>query len=171
MNILKLFSGPKLVICDTMDFWIINKRDDVMKLINKVDGIMLNESEAKLLFKETNTLKCARLLVSNGPSFAVINKGENGSLLFHNNEFYPLPAFPTEIIKDPTGAGDSFGGAFIGYLSQQEKWDSITLKNAMIYGNIMGSFTIEDYGIERLVSVKAEDIKKRHQKYQEIFTF
>jgi len=171
MNILKLFSGPKLVICDTMDFWIINKRDDVMKLINKVDGIMLNESEAKLLFKETSTLKCARLLVSNGPFFAVINKGANGSLLFHNNEFYPLPAFPTEIIKDPTGAGDSFGGAFMGYLSQQEKWDSMTLKNAMIYGNIMGSFTIEDYGIERLVSVKADDIKKRHQKYKEIFTF
>lgn len=171
MNILKLFSGPKLVICDTMDFWIINKRDDVMKLINKVDGIMLNESEAKLLFKENSTLKCARLLASNGPSFAVINKGENGSLLFHNNEFYPLPAFPTEIIKDPTGAGDSFGGAFMGYLSQQEKWDSKTLRNAMIYGNIMGSFTIEDYGIQSLVNVKAEDIKKRHHKYREIFTF
>ena len=142
-----------------------------MKLINKVDGIMLNESEAKLLFKETSTLKCARLLVSKGPSFAIINKGENGSLLFHNNEFYPLPAFPTEIIKDPTGAGDSFGGAFMGYASQQEKWDTKTLKNAMIYGNIMGSFTIEDYGIQRLVSVKAEDINKRHQKYKEIFTF
>ncbi|HJU79376.1 MAG TPA: PfkB family carbohydrate kinase [Nitrososphaeraceae archaeon] len=170
MNILELFSSPKLVVCDTMDFWIINKRDDVIKLINKVDGIMLNESEAKLLFKENNILKCARLLVSNGPSFAVINKGENGSLLFHNNEFYPLPAFPTEIIKDPTGAGDSFGGAFIGYLSDQEKWDSKTLKNAMIYGNIMGSFTIEDYGIQRLVSVGAEDIKQRYQKYKEIFT-
>ncbi len=119
-NLLKLFSGPKLVVCDTMDFWIINKREEVMNLLNKIDGIMLNESEAKLLFKENNILKCARLLVSNGPSFAVINKGENGSLLFHDNEFYPLPVFPTEIIKDPTGAGDSFGGAFIGYLSQQE---------------------------------------------------
>lgn len=170
MKILELFSGPKLVVCDTMDFWITNKRDDLMKLINKVDGIMLNESEAKLLFKENNILKCARLLVSNGPSFAVINKGENGSLLFHNNEFYPLPAFPTELIKDPTGAGDSFGGAFIGYLSEQEKLDSKALKNAMIYGNIMGSFTIEDYGIQRLVGVKAEDIKERYQKYKEIFT-
>jgi sugar/nucleoside kinase (ribokinase family) len=171
MNLLKLFSGPKLVVCDTMDFWITNKPEDVMKLINKVDGIMLNESEAKLLFKENNILKCARLLVSNGPSFAVINKGENGSLLFHDNEFYPFPAFPTEIIKDPTGAGDSFGGAFIGYLSQQEKQDSKALKNAMIYGNIMGSFTIEDYGIERLVSVTQQDIIDRHQKYKEIFTF
>jgi sugar/nucleoside kinase (ribokinase family) len=171
MNLLKLFSGPKLVVCDTMDFWITNKREDVMKLINKVDGIMLNESEAKLLFKENNILKCARLLVSNGPSFAVINKGENGSLLFHDNEFYPLPAFPTEIIKDPTGAGDSFGGAFIGYLSQQEKHDSRALKNAMIYGNIMGSFTIEDYGIQRLLSVTQQDIMNRHQKYKEIFTF
>ena len=171
MNLLKLFSGPKLVVCDTMDFWIINKRDDVMNLLNKVDGIMLNESEAKLLFKENNILKCARLLVSNGPSFAVINKGENGSLLFHDNEFYPLPAFPTEIIKDPTGAGDSFGGAFIGYLSQQEKRDYKAFKNAMIYGNIMGSFTIEDYGVQRLVSVTQQDIKQRHQKYKEIFTF
>jgi sugar/nucleoside kinase (ribokinase family) len=171
MNLLKLFSGPKLVVCDTMDFWITNKREDVMKLIDKVDGIMLNESEAKLLFKENNILKCARLLVSNGPSFAVINKGENGSLLFHDNEFYPLPAFPTEIIKDPTGAGDSFGGAFIGYLSQQEKHDSRALKNAMIYGNIMGSFTIEDYGIQRLVGVTQQDIMNRHQKYKEMLTF
>jgi sugar/nucleoside kinase (ribokinase family) len=170
-NLLKLFSGPKLVVCDTMDFWIINKREEVMNLLNKIDGIMLNESEAKLLFKENNILKCARLLVSNGPSFAVINKGENGSLLFHDNEFYPLPAFPTEIIKDPTGAGDSFGGAFIGYLSQQEKRDSKALKNAMIYGNIMGSFTIEDYGVQRLVSVTPQDIKQRHQKYKEIFAF
>lgn len=171
MNILKLFSRPKLVICDTMDFWIINKRDDVIKMIKKVDGIMLNESEAKLLFKENNILKCARLLVSNGPAFAVINKGENGSLLFHNDEFYPIPAYPTEIIKDPTGAGDSFGGAFMGYLSQQEKWDSKTLKNAMIYGNIMGSFAIEDYGVEKLANINAEDIKKRHQKYKEILTY
>ena len=171
MNLLKQFSGPKLVVCDTMDFWITNKREDVMKLINKVDGIMLNESEAKLLFKENNILKCARLLVSNGPSFAVINKGENGSLLFHDNQFYPLPAFPTEVIKDPTGAGDSFGGAFIAYLSLQQNRDSKAMKNAMIHGNIMGSFTIEDYGVQRLVSVTPQDIKQRHQEYKEIFTF
>jgi cytidine kinase len=116
-------------------------------------------------------LKCARLLVSNGPAFAVINKGENGSLLFHNDEFFPIPAYPTEIIKDPTGAGDSFGGAFIGYLSQQEKWDLKTLKNAMIHGNIMGSFAIEDYGVEKLANINAEDIQERNQKYKEILTF
>ena len=171
MNILKLFSSPKLVICDTMDFWIVNKRDDVIKMIKKVDGIMLNETEAKLLFKENNILKCARLLASNGPAFAVINKGENGSLLFHNDEFFPIPAYPTEIIKDPTGAGDSFGGAFMGYLSQQEKWDLKTLKNAMIHGNIMGSFAIEDYGVEKLANINSEDIQKRNQKYKEILTF
>jgi hypothetical protein len=171
MNILKLFSGPKLVICDTMDYWIVNKREDVIKMIKKVDGIMLNETEAKLLFKENNILKCARLLASNGPAFAVINKGENGSLLFHNDEFFPIPAYPTEIIKDPTGAGDSFGGAFMGYLSQQENWDLKTLKNAMIHGNIMGSFAIEDYGVEKLANVNSEDIQKRNQKYKEILTF
>ncbi len=171
MNVLDLFSKPKLIMCDTMDFWIMNKRDEVIKLMNKVDGIILNESEAKLLFKESNIFKCARLLNSNGRVFAVINKGENGSLLFYDNEFYPLPAYPTEIIKDPTGAGDSFGGAFMGYLSQQGKIDSRTLKNAMAHGNIMGSFAIEDYGIDKLVKISSDDIKKRHEKYKEILSF
>jgi cytidine kinase len=171
LNVLELFSRPKLIICDTMDFWIMNKRDEVVKMISKADGIIINESEAKLLFKESNIFNCARLLCSNGPAFAVINKGENGSLLFYDNEFYPLPAYPTEIIKDPTGAGDSFGGSFIGYLSQKEKVDSKSLKNAMMHGNVMGSFAIEDYGVEKLVNINPDDIKKRHEKYKEIFSF
>jgi sugar/nucleoside kinase (ribokinase family) len=170
LNLLDQFSHPKLVICDTMDFWILNKRDEVMKMINKVDGIILNESEAKLLFKENSILKCARLLISNGPSFALINKGENGSLLFYENEFYPIPGYPTEIIKDPTGAGDSFGGAFMGHLCTQQQINSKSLKNAMIHGNIMGSFAIEDYGIQRLVNIDAKDIKLRHEKYKEILS-
>ncbi len=170
MNLLKQVSHPKLVICDTMDFWILNKRDDVIKMINKVDGIILNESEARLLFKENSILKCARLLVSNGPSFALINKGENGSLLFYENEFYPIPGYPTETIKDPTGAGDSFGGAFIGYLCTQGQINSKSLKNAMIHGNIMGSFAIEDYGIQRLVNIGNKDIKQRYEKYKEILS-
>ena len=170
MNLLNQVSHPKLVICDTMDFWILNKRDDVIKMINKVDGIILNESEAGLLFKENSILKCARLLVSNGPSFALINKGENGSLLFYENEFYPIPGYPTETIKDPTGAGDSFGGAFIGYLCTQGQINSKSLKNAMIHGNIMGSFAIEDYGIQRLVNIGNKDIKQRYEKYKEILS-
>src|SRR5580765_3113769 len=160
MRVLALFSGPKMIICDTMDFWIMNKRDEVMRMINKVDGIIINESEVKLLFKESNIFNCARLLVSKGPAFAVINKA-----------FYPLPAYPTEIIKDPTGAGDSFGGAFIGFLSQNENVDSKILKNAVLHGNIMGSFAIEEYGVEKIVSINADDIKKRHEKYKEIFSF
>ena len=170
LSLLDQFSHPKLVICDSMDFWILNKRDDVIKMINKVDGLILNESEARLLFKENSILKCARLLVSNGPSFALINKGENGSLLFYENEFYPIPGYPTETIKDPTGAGDSFGGAFIGYLCTQGQINSKSLKNAMIHGNILGSFAIEDYGIQRLVNIGNKDIKQRHEKYKEILS-
>jgi len=170
MNLLSQVSHPKLVICDTMDFWILNKRDDVIKMINKVDGIILNESEARLLFKENSILKCARLIVSNGPSFVLINKGENGSVLFYENEFYPIPGYPTETIKDPTGAGDSFGGAFIGYLCTQGQINSKSLKNAMIHGNIMGSFAIEDYGIQRLVNIGNNDIKQRYEKYKEILS-
>ncbi|TLX92078.1 MAG: sugar kinase [Thaumarchaeota archaeon] len=171
MNVLNLFSKPKIVICDTMDFWIINKRDEVIKMVNKVDGIIINESEAKLLFKEDNIFKCARLLNSNGPAFVVINKGENGSLLFYDNEFFPMPAYPIEILKDPTGAGDSFGGAFMGYLSQQGKIGLKTLKNAMVHGNVMGSFAIEDYGINKLVNINSDDIKKRREKYVDICSF
>ena len=170
LSLLDQFSHPKLVICDTMDFWILNKRDEVIKMINRVDGIILNESEARLLFKENSILKCARLIVSNGPSFALINKGENGSVLFYENEFYPIPGYPTETIKDPTGAGDSFGGAFIGYLCTQGQINSKSLKNAMIHGNIMGSFAIEDYGIQRLVNIGNKDIKQRHEKYKEILS-
>jgi len=170
MNLLSQVSHPKLVICDTMDFWILNKRDDVIKMMNKVDGIILNESEARLLFKENSILKCARLIVSNGPSFVLINKGENGSVLFYENEFYPIPGYPTETIKDPTGAGDSFGGAFIGYLCTQGQINSKSLKNAMIHGNIMGSFAIEDYGIQRLVNIGNKDIKQRYEKYKEILS-
>ena len=108
--------------------------------------------------------------MSNGPSFALINKGENGSLLFYENEFYPIPGYPTETIKDPTGAGDSFGGAFIGYLCTQGQINSKSLKNAMIHGNIMGSFAIEDYGIQRLVNIGDKDIKQRYEKYKEILS-
>jgi len=170
LNLLDQFSHPKLVICDTMDFWILNKRDEVIKMINRVDGIILNESEARLLFKENSILKCARLLVSSGPSFALINKGENGSLLFYENEFYPIPGYPTETIKDPTGAGDSFGGAFMGHLCTNGQINSKSLKNAMIHGNILGSFAIEDYGIQRLVKIGNKDIKQRHEKYKEILS-
>jgi cytidine kinase len=170
LNLLNQFSHPKLVVCDTMDFWILNKRDEVIKMINRVDGIILNESEARLLFNENSILKCARLLVSNGPSFALINKGENGSLLFYENEFYPIPGYPTETIKDPTGAGDSFGGAFMGHLCTQGQMDIKSLKNAMIHGNIMGSFAIEDYGIQRLINIGNKDIKQRHEKYKEILS-
>lgn len=170
LNLLAQFSNPKLVIFDTMDFWILNKRDEVIKMIKKVDGIILNESEARLLFKENSILKCARLLVANGPSFALINKGENGSLLFYENEFYPIPGYPTETIKDPTGAGDSFGGAFMGHLCTQVQMDLKSLKNAMIHGNIMGSFAIEDYGIQRLINIGNKDIKQRHEKYKELLS-
>jgi len=170
LNLLDQFSHPKLVICDTMDFWILNKRDEVIKMINRVDGIILNESEARLLFKENSILKCARLIVSNGPSFALINKGENGSVLFYENEFYPIPGYPTETIKDPTGAGDSFGGAFMGHLCTNGQINSKSLKNAMIHGNILGSFAIEDYGIQRLVNIGNKDIKQRYEKYKEILS-
>lgn len=168
MEILGLFSGPKLTVCDTIDYWIVNKKEHVLEMMKKVDGIIINEQETRLLCNENNLLKCGNILVSLGPKFVVIKKGENGAVLFHEKEIYPIAAFPSEVIKDPTGAGDSFAGAFIGYLARNRKMTSRMLKKAVMHGNIMGSFAIEDFGVTKLLYLNRKEIFERYSKYLEI---
>jgi sugar/nucleoside kinase (ribokinase family) len=165
IEILKLFSSPKLVICDTIDYWIVNKKQKVLAMMKKTDGVIINEQEARLLCNNNNLLKCGKILVSLGPEFVVIKKGENGAILFHENEIYPIAAFPTEFIKDPTGAGDSFAGAFIGYLARRGKRTSRMLKTAVMHGNVMGSFAIEGFGLNSLLKLNRKKILKRYSTY------
>jgi cytidine kinase len=168
IKMVALFSGPKLIVCDTIDFWILNKKNSVLEMVSRSDGVIINEQEARLLCNENNLLKCGRYLLSMGPLFAVIKKGENGAILFHEKEIYPFPAFPTELIRDPTGAGDSFAGAFVGYLAKNNKMGIRSLKKAVLHGNVMGSFAIEDFGVTRLVNIKRREILGRYSRYAQL---
>lgn len=168
LEVLELFSAPKLTVCDTIDYWIVHKKKMVLKMMGKVDGIVINEQEGKLLCNETNILKCGRFLASLGPKFVVIKKGESGAILFHENDIYPIPAFPTQIIRDPTGAGDSFAGALIGYLARNKKFKSRDLRKAVIHGNVLGSFAIEEFGVTRLLTLNKTEILERYSEYNRI---
>ena len=171
LKIMKLFSNPKLIIFDTIDYWINNNKEDVLNMMSKVNGIIINDDEARLISKNANLIKCAKFLMSCGPEFIVIKKGENGSILFKEDEIFPSPAFPIEDILDPTGAGDAFAGAFIGHISKTGKTNIKTLREATIYGNVMGSFVVEDYGINKLLTLDFKKIQTRYLKYRSLVRF
>jgi len=172
IKILKRFQKPKLVVCDTIEFWINGSRDDVVKMINMADGVVINDNEARLLCKEVNFAKCARKIMSWGSKFVIIKKGEHGAILFTNdNQVFPAAAFFLDEIVDPTGAGDSFAGGFLGHIARRNKFDFATMKEAVIYGNVMGSFAVEDFGVKRLLSITKDDVEERYRKYRNLVQF
>ena len=134
LEILNQMDKPELIVLDTMNFWISSKRDALMKIIGMADVFVMNDGEARQLFETPNLVKAAKQALELGPKAVIIKKGEHGALLFENNKHFSAPGFPLEIIKDPTGCGDCFGGALIGYLSKSHKFDHSTLRKAIIYG-------------------------------------
>jgi sugar/nucleoside kinase (ribokinase family) len=171
IKILEYFSNPKLIVCDTIEYWILNKRDDVIRMISKVNGVVINDEEARLLCKSSNLIKCAKLIMSWGPDFAIIKKGEHGSLFVNRDIVFPAPAYPMEEIVDPTGAGDSFAGGFMGYIAKQNNTKNSTLKEAVIYGNVMGAFAVEDFGLKKLLVTTNEDVQSRYEIFRNIAKF
>ena len=171
IKLLEYFPNPKLTICDTIEYWILNKRDDVIKMMSKVNGVVINDEEARLLCKTANLIKCAKMIMSWGPQFIVIKKGEHGSLLFMGDDIFPAAAYPMEEIVDPTGAGDAFAGGFIGYLAQQGSLRVRSFKEAVVHGNVMGAFAVEDFGVKRLLAITKEDIQKRFELYRKTVEF
>ncbi|HVX02911.1 MAG TPA: PfkB family carbohydrate kinase [Nitrososphaera sp.] len=172
MKILRHFEKPKLVVCDTIEYWIQTARDDVIKMFGKTDGVVINDSEARLLCNEVNIAKCARQIMSLGPSFAIIKKGEHGAVLFtKEGGVFPATAFFLDEISDPTGAGDSFAGGFLGHIARKGSVDFGTMKEAVIYGNVMGSFAVEDFGVRRLLAITRDDVEKRYVKYRNLVQF
>ena len=171
IKLLELFPNPKLTVCDTIEYWILNKRDEVIKMMSKVNGVVINDEEARLLCKTANLIKCAKMIMSWGPQFTVIKKGEHGSLLFMDDYIFPAAAYPMEEIVDPTGAGDAFAGGFIGYLAQQDNLKNRTFKEAVVHGNVMGAFAVEDFGVKRLLAITKEDIQKRFELYRKTVEF
>ncbi|HJT48312.1 MAG TPA: PfkB family carbohydrate kinase [Nitrososphaeraceae archaeon] len=171
IKILDHFSNPKLIVCDTIEYWILNQKQDIIKMMSKVDGVVINDEEARLLCKTTNLIKCAKMITSWGPSFTIVKKGEHGSLLVSGDIVFPAPAYPMEDIIDPTGAGDSFAGGFMGHIAKKNSVNIHTIKEAVIYGNVMGAFAVEGFGVEKLLRTTEQDVQKRYETYRDIVKF
>lgn len=170
-SLIKEFDNVKFSMCDTIEFWIANKKSSVIKMIKAVDAVVINDEEAKLLTKEHNLIKSAKKIMSWGAKYVVIKKGEHGSLLFYDDVIFPSVAFSLEDIVDPTGAGDSFAGAMIGYLASERKINLSTIKKAVVYGNVLGSFAVEKYGLDGLLHIKKSQISKRMKLYEKMIRF
>ena len=161
LQLLEQVDKPSFVAADTMDCWIREHREDLDKLLKKIDCLIINEDEAKMLADETNLIKAADAILNMGPAVAVVKKGEYGSLLCGAGEKFILPAFPSADVKDPTGAGDSFAGAFMGHLAQAGENDFESLKQAIAYGTVAASFTIAEFSLAGLTSISRDDIDDR----------
>ena len=170
-KIIKEFDHVKFSMCDTIEFWIKTKRNDVVKMMKAVDAVVINDEEAKLLTKEDNLIKCAKKIMEWGTRYVIIKKGEHGSLLFYEDLIFPSVGFSIETVLDPTGAGDSFAGAMIGYLTSKKKTSISEIKKSIVYGNVMGSFAVERYGLESLLRLKKSDINKRVKQYGKMVSF
>tara|TARA_B100000929_G_scaffold132735_1_gene105214 strand:- start:1476 stop:2369 length:894 start_codon:yes stop_codon:yes gene_type:complete len=170
-KIIKEFDNVKFSMCDTIEFWIKTKRKDVIKMIKSVDAVVINDEEAKLLTKEDNLIKCAKKIMAWGTSYVIIKKGEHGSLFFYEDLIFPSVGFSLESVLDPTGAGDSFAGAMIGYLASKKNTSISEIKKSIVFGNVMGSFTVERYGLEGLLRLKKSDINKRVKQYEKMVSF
>ncbi len=143
-------------------------------MMEKTNGVIINDQEARLLCNMSNLIKCGKQILSWGPNFVIVKKGEHGVLFFYRDDVIPVPGYPIEDVVDPTGAGDSFAGGFIGYLiskGQKTNFDNLDLvKESIIFGSIMGTFAIEDFGIEKLSSISISDIMERHKKYKRLLS-
>jgi len=171
MKVLKQCPGARLTVADTMDLWINNEQAALLELLGEIDGLVLNDSEAKLLTGQSNLVRAGHAVREMGPRFVVIKKGEHGAMFFSKHETYVMPAFPTADVVDPTGAGDSFGGGMMGFLAEQGNFEPKTLKEALAYGTLAASFTVEDFSLDRLKKIEREDIDNRMDEYRKMLSF
>jgi sugar/nucleoside kinase (ribokinase family) len=172
LRVLEQMERPRLVGSDTMNFWINSKLSVLKEVLSKVDVLLINEGEAKLISKKTNAIAAAQEILGMGPRAVVVKRGEYGFVLFTADGYFILPAYPVAKVIDPTGAGDTFAGAFFGYLAKVNSgFDLNTLKQACMHGCLLASFTVQAFGIGALTHLKWEDLMKRHKEYREIVSF
>jgi sugar/nucleoside kinase (ribokinase family) len=171
LDVLRQVDRPKLVACDTMNFWIESRRPDILELIKHVDLITLNDGEARQLTDCFNLVKAARWIMDRGPKIVIIKKGEHGAFMFKDRNIFFAPAFPLEEVFDPTGAGDSFAGGFMGYLAQTGDLGDENLRRAVVVGSAMGSFAVEKFSIARLVEITRADVTKRVDDFRRLVAF
>jgi sugar/nucleoside kinase (ribokinase family) len=163
--------NASLIVADTMNLWIKTERAELCKLLTKIHGLVLNDGEAKMLTEEKNLLTAARAILTLGPKFVVIKKGEHGALMCSADHTFVLPAFPMDRVVDPTGAGDSFAGGMMGYLCTQGHASATTIRRAMAFGSIVASFTVSDFSLGGLQSATRDKIDDRWNEYKQIMSF
>lgn len=171
LEVLKQVKKPELVACDTMNFWIESRRADLVELLQHVDLITLNDSEARQLTEEANLVKAARWILDSGPRVVLIKKGEHGAFMFTRETIFYAPAYPLESVFDPTGAGDSFAGGFMGWLARTGDLSESNMRRAVIVGSAMGSFVVEGFSITRLLDLTRADIDERVAEFHQLVTF
>ncbi|MEO5571305.1 MAG: PfkB family carbohydrate kinase [Bacteroidia bacterium] len=167
----RLKKRPKLIVLDTMNFWMEIAMDDLMNTIKRVDVLTINDAEARQLTNEYSLVKAAQKILKMGPKYVVIKKGEHGALLFFEEQVFFAPALPLEDVFDPTGAGDTFAGGFIGYLARTKDISFANLKRGIIYGSAMASFCVEKFGTERIIELTKEDVEDRVQEFVDLMQF
>jgi sugar/nucleoside kinase (ribokinase family) len=171
LEVLQQVDRPKLVACDTMNFWIESRRPDLLELLEHVDLITLNDAEARQLTEQPNLVRAARWILDRGPGHVIIKKGEHGAFMFTRNTVFFAPAYPLENVFDPTGAGDSFAGGFMGYLARTGDLSEGNLRRAVVYGSAMGSFAVEAFSIKRFLDVTPDEIRERVAEFHRLVAF
>ncbi len=170
MSVLDQMEGPQFVMADTMDLWIRIQRGELLRLLERIDGLLLNDSEALLLSDAPNLMAAGRAILDMGPERVVIKKGEHGAVLFTDERIIPLPAYPVVQVCDPTGAGDSFAGALMGHLQRQGSVDERSFREAMAYGTVVASYTVEEFGVGRIGDVSESDLNERYRQYRDLIS-
>ena len=170
-EVLDQVRAPELVVCDTMNFWITGKRDALVRTLGKVDIFILNDGEARDLAGESNLWRAARAILAMGPEVVVVKKGEHGAILVTKTETFAAPSYPVEIVYDPTGAGDTFAGGFVGYLAAHGGRDPAALRRAVVYGTVAASFSVERFSVDGLVGLSRADLDRRYRELMAIAHF
>lgn len=171
LKVIEQMKKPKLIVCDTMNFWIDHKKPELVEVLKHVDIVLLNEGEARQLCNTPNLLKAAKMILNYGVKYVIIKKGEHGAILFSKDSMFIAPAFPMEDIIDPTGAGDSFAGGFMSFIDKQKKVNDRVLRQAVAYAAVIASFNVQNFGTEGLAHVTYPDIKMRYKKLYQMVQF
>jgi sugar/nucleoside kinase (ribokinase family) len=171
MNVIKQLKNPKLIVMDTMNFWMESAMPELEKVLKKIDVLLINDAEARQLSGQYSLVRASKTILGMGPKFLIVKKGEHGALLFHADKVFFAPALPLEEVFDPTGAGDTFAGGFMGHLARTKDISFENMKTAIIVGSAMASFCVEKFGPTRLKEISKEDIDKRLQQFRELVNF
>lgn len=171
LDVLHQVNTPKVIACDTMNFWISGKREALLKTLRHVDILIINDGEARQLAMEANLVRAAKIIRSHGPKHLIVKRGEYGSLMFNSESTFAAPAYPLENVFDPTGAGDSFAGGFMGYLLNTRNFSEANMRQAVIFGSVMASFVVEDFSLNKIKTLDYDEILNRYREFKQLTHF